>query len=105
MPSSVLLLPFKLIFFLIFVQLLSPHVFSSSPSINSTESEAEALLKWKASLPNDTQTFLSSLWVGSNHCSWVGITCDSTGSVTNITLTGYGARVRGELLDHVVHNG
>ncbi|GMI80400.1 MDIS1-INTERACTING RECEPTOR LIKE KINASE2 [Hibiscus trionum] len=92
MPSF-LLLPFKLIF----VLLLSFHVLSSSSSINSTEAEAETLLKWKASLHNDTQTFLSSLWVGSNHCNWVGIGCDSTGSVTNITLLGYGARVRGTL--------
>ncbi|KAK8999042.1 hypothetical protein V6N11_070220 [Hibiscus sabdariffa] len=89
--ASLLLLPFKLIL----VLLLSSHVSSSSSSINSTE--VEALLKWKASLPNDTQTFLSSLWVGSNRCNWVGISCDSSGSVTNITLRNYGARVRGTL--------
>ncbi|KAK8999009.1 hypothetical protein V6N11_070188 [Hibiscus sabdariffa] len=59
--------------------------------------EAEALLKWKASLHNTTQTFLSSLWVGSSHCNWVGITCDGTGSVTNITLREYGVSLRGTL--------
>ncbi|KAK9019809.1 hypothetical protein V6N11_054317 [Hibiscus sabdariffa] len=59
--------------------------------------EAEALLKWKASLHNTTQTFLSSLWVGSSHCNWVGITCDGTGSVTNITLREYGMSLRGTL--------
>ncbi|KAE8717868.1 RNA polymerase Rpb7-like, N-terminal domain [Hibiscus syriacus] len=87
------LIPFKLIFLL----LLSSHVYSSSSSTNSTEAEVEALLKWKATLHNDTQTFLSSLWVGNNHCNWVGISCDNSGSVTNITLRNYEWRVRGTL--------
>ncbi|KAK9019814.1 hypothetical protein V6N11_054322 [Hibiscus sabdariffa] len=91
--ASLLLLPFKLIP----VLLLSSHVFSSSSSINSTEAEAEALLKWKATLHKDTQTLLSSLWDGSNHCNWTGITCDRTGSITNLSLAGYGLRLRGTL--------
>ncbi|KAK8999008.1 hypothetical protein V6N11_070187 [Hibiscus sabdariffa] len=82
-------------FFLIFVLVLSSHVVSSSSPITSME--AETLLKWKASFHNTTQTLLSSLWVGSNHCNWVGITCDSTGSVTNITLREYGMSLRGTL--------
>ncbi|KAK9019794.1 hypothetical protein V6N11_054302 [Hibiscus sabdariffa] len=89
--ASLLLLPIKLIL----VLLLSSHVFSSSSSINSTE--AEALLKWKATLPNTSQTFLSSLWVGRNHCNWIGVTCDGTGSITNLSLAGYGLRLRGTL--------
>ncbi|KAK8276746.1 hypothetical protein V6Z11_D10G221400 [Gossypium hirsutum] len=57
--------------------------------------EADTLLKWKASLDNTTQTLLSSLWVGSSHCNWVGITCDKVGSITNLSLTGYGLRLKG----------
>ncbi|KAL4386068.1 hypothetical protein GQ457_09G026120 [Hibiscus cannabinus] len=81
MPSELIVLVF----------LLSSHVVSSSSM------EAEALLKWRASLHNTTQTLLSSLWVGSSHCNWVGITCDGTGSVTNITLREYGVSLRGTL--------
>ncbi|KAK9019811.1 hypothetical protein V6N11_054319 [Hibiscus sabdariffa] len=88
--AYLLLLPFKLIP----VLLLSSHVFSSASSINSTEAEAEALLKWKATLHKDTQTLLSSL---SSHCNWTGITCDHTGSITNLSLAGYGLRLRGNL--------
>ncbi|KAL4269512.1 hypothetical protein GQ457_HM001270 [Hibiscus cannabinus] len=81
MPSELIVLVF----------LLSSHVVSSSSM------EAEALLKWRASLHNTTQTLLSSLWMGSSHCNWVGITCDGTGSVTNITLREYGVSLRGTL--------
>ncbi|KAK8999040.1 hypothetical protein V6N11_070218 [Hibiscus sabdariffa] len=62
-----------------------------------TSMEAEALLKWKASLPNTTQTLLSSLWDGSNHCNWIGVTCDGTGSLTNLSLAEYGLRLRGNI--------
>ncbi|KAL4387791.1 hypothetical protein GQ457_09G026130 [Hibiscus cannabinus] len=79
---------FNLIFFLSFFFIPSSHVVSM---------EAEALLKWKASLPNTTQTLLSSLWVGSNHCNWIGVTCDGTGSVTNLSLVDYGLRLKGTL--------
>ncbi|PPD76730.1 hypothetical protein GOBAR_DD26344 [Gossypium barbadense] len=86
------LVPFKLIFFLIFVFF---HACSSSSSITSME--AETLLKWKASLDNTTQTLLSSLWVGSSHCNWVGITCNNAGSVTNLSLAECDLRLRGTL--------
>ncbi|TYH50913.1 hypothetical protein ES332_D10G237200v1 [Gossypium tomentosum] len=49
--------------------------------------EADTLLKWKASLDNTTQTLLSSLWVGSSHCNWH----------QNLSLTGYGLRLKGTL--------
>ncbi|XP_039039946.1 MDIS1-interacting receptor like kinase 2-like [Hibiscus syriacus] len=67
-----------------------------------TSMEADALLKWKLSLDNDTQTLLSRLWppVKSNHCSWAGVTCDNTtGSVTGIALNDYSFRLRGTLDD------
>ncbi|KAL2329347.1 hypothetical protein Fmac_022774 [Flemingia macrophylla] len=52
----------------------------------SGQTQAEALLRWKQSLPN--QTILDS-WVlntTTSPCSWRGITCDSQGTVTIINL-------------------
>ena len=49
--------------------------------------EAEALLEWKASLDNQSQSFLSS-WAGDSPCNWVGMSCDKSGRVTNISLPG-----------------
>ncbi|KAJ6877007.1 MDIS1-interacting receptor like kinase 2-like [Populus alba x Populus x berolinensis] len=54
--------------------------------------EAEALLKWKASLDdNHNQSVLSS-WVGSSPCKWLGVTCDNSGSVANFSLPNFGLR-------------
>jgi Leucine-rich repeat (LRR) protein len=56
-----------------------------------------ALLQWKASLHNQSQSLLSS-WVGISPCiNWIGITCDNSGSVTNLTLESFG--LRGTLYD------
>ncbi|MBA0629359.1 hypothetical protein Godav_023935 [Gossypium davidsonii] len=85
-------IPFKLIVFFLFFA--SSHAFSSK-TIASTE--ADALLKWKASLPNDTQTLLSSLWGGSNYCNWTGITCNNAGSITDIILIEYELKFRGTI--------
>ncbi|KAJ4828310.1 hypothetical protein Tsubulata_007839, partial [Turnera subulata] len=49
----------------------------------------EGLLQWKASLDKKSQSALSS-WAGGNHCKWVGISCDSSGSVIHIRLTHFG---------------
>ncbi|KAI5566639.1 hypothetical protein BDE02_13G034100 [Populus trichocarpa] len=58
--------------------------------------EAEALLKWKASLyDNHSQSVLSS-WVGSSPCRWLGITCDNSESVADFGLPNFG--LRGTLL-------
>ncbi|OVA14790.1 Protein kinase domain [Macleaya cordata] len=64
------------------------------------EEEVEALLKWKSSLQNRTQSLLPSwsltaLPVPSNStrvssCKWVGITCNKEGSVTTLNITGLG---------------
>ncbi|CAL5417642.1 unnamed protein product [Camellia sinensis] len=51
--------------------------------------EPTALLTWKASLHNQTQTLLSS-WVGTNHCTWLGIGCNKAGRVAYIDLQSYG---------------
>ncbi|MED6107418.1 hypothetical protein PIB30_013775 [Stylosanthes scabra] len=58
----------------------------SSKTSSWLESESEALLKWKQTLP--PQPILDS-WVNVNQsspCSWRGITCDPQGSVTTINL-------------------
>ncbi|XP_022764356.1 probable leucine-rich repeat receptor-like protein kinase At1g35710 [Durio zibethinus] len=89
------MIPFKALFFLIVVLHQSPSVFASSSSI--AENETETLLKWKASLANNTQTLLSSLWVGGSHCNWVGITCDMAGTITNLNLPDYMLNLKGTL--------
>ncbi|MFQ6654194.1 hypothetical protein Gotur_025280 [Gossypium turneri] len=88
MPSFSI--PFEIFFFLLFFA--SSHAFSSK-TIPSRE--AEALLKWKATLPSNTQTLLSSLWGGRNHCNWTGITCNNAGSVTNMTLREFELKLSG----------
>ncbi|KAK7395738.1 hypothetical protein VNO78_16305 [Psophocarpus tetragonolobus] len=64
-------------------------------AFSSSEIEANALLKWKASLDDHSQASLSS-WSGNNPCNWFGIACDDgSNSVTNITLIR--VRLRGTL--------
>uniref|UniRef100_A0A6N2LKH5 non-specific serine/threonine protein kinase n=1 Tax=Salix viminalis TaxID=40686 RepID=A0A6N2LKH5_SALVM len=91
-------------FFSIFLHVLFFHILnspsflafadqtSSVTSVFGNNTEAEALSKWKASLDNQSQSLLSS-WVGTSPCqNWVGITCDNSGSVSNLTLQGFGLR-------------
>ncbi|KAF8377295.1 hypothetical protein HHK36_030670 [Tetracentron sinense] len=81
------------------------RIVSPSAAASSTE-EVEALLKWKASLGNQSHSLLTS-WVltpnnktnSSSHiktrsspCNWVGITCDKVGSVAKINLTSAGLK-------------
>ena len=50
------------------------------------DQEALALLTWKASLDNQTQSFLFS-WSGRNSCHhWFGVTCHRSGSVSDLDL-------------------
>ncbi|XP_044511513.1 MDIS1-interacting receptor like kinase 2-like [Mangifera indica] len=68
-------------------------------STSSTE-EANALLKWKASFTNQTQSQLTSWTLLSPNatnskplttpCSWLGISCNLAGSVIKINLTSFG---------------
>ncbi|XP_030941717.1 MDIS1-interacting receptor like kinase 2-like [Quercus lobata] len=51
--------------------------------------EAEALLNWRASLDNQSQTLLSS-WGEGSPCKWVGIRCDKAGSLTGLNLSSFG---------------
>ncbi|XP_020232486.1 MDIS1-interacting receptor like kinase 2 [Cajanus cajan] len=64
---------------------------SFASSAASQSQEANALLKWKATLDNQSQAFLSS-WTGNNPCNWVGIACDGSNSVSNISLAHVGLR-------------
>ncbi|XP_022765732.1 probable leucine-rich repeat receptor-like protein kinase At1g35710 [Durio zibethinus] len=83
------LISFQVLLFLMLLSVQSSYVFASSAAA-APGKEAETLLKWKASLDNNSQTLLSSLWVGDSHCNWVGITCDKGGSITNLRLRDYG---------------
>ncbi|TKY65914.1 leucine-rich repeat receptor protein kinase [Spatholobus suberectus] len=86
--------PMKLLSFwlLLLVMATSLHSTAASPVIASPilqRREANALLKWKGSLHNQSQTLLSS-WAGNSPCNWLGIACDQSGSVSNINLTDIG---------------
>ncbi|KAK7294658.1 hypothetical protein RJT34_17548 [Clitoria ternatea] len=62
--------------------------FANSSTLQSIE--ANALLKWKSTLNN--QTLLSS-WIGDSACNnWLGISCDKAKSVSAINLTNVGLR-------------
>ena len=56
---------------------LAEHTSSTTSLFGNNNTEAEALLKWKASLDNQSQSLLSS-WVGISPCiNWFGITCEA----------------------------
>uniref|UniRef100_A0A2N9EQD2 non-specific serine/threonine protein kinase n=1 Tax=Fagus sylvatica TaxID=28930 RepID=A0A2N9EQD2_FAGSY len=74
---------------LVLVSLLHFATFASSET--SSVAAAEALLKWKASLDNQSQPLLSS-WVGDRPCNnWVGIACEELElGVTSLNLSSFG---------------
>ncbi|ESR55377.1 hypothetical protein CICLE_v10018798mg [Citrus x clementina] len=83
-PSLVLLILFFVLSFLITVS-------------SESNEEADALLKWKASLQSHNQSLLPS-WTNAttnvsskiSPCAWYGISCDDAGRVTNISLRNTG---------------
>ncbi|XP_038717387.1 MDIS1-interacting receptor like kinase 2-like [Tripterygium wilfordii] len=83
------------LFFLLLILLMLP--LSPNVASDSTE-EAQALLKWKASLHNQTQPLLHSWSIlnpgnatnTSSPCTWFGISCNHAGSVTGINVAGSG---------------
>ncbi|KAK3436636.1 hypothetical protein EUGRSUZ_C01185 [Eucalyptus grandis] len=104
MVSSVLLsnhspLAAFLFLSLFFVYTTSFHgadAFASSTSsftINRTENknEAKALLNWKFTLDNHSQSLLSS-WHGNNPCDFTGIACDDYRAITHLNLSYLGLR-------------
>ncbi|KAG4912354.1 hypothetical protein AAZX31_19G073400 [Glycine max] len=76
---------------LLHVMYFCSFAMAASPISSEIALEANALLKWKASLDNQSQASLSS-WIGNNPCNWLGITCDVSNSVSNINLTRVGLR-------------
>ena len=66
---------------------------------SSTGSEGKALLTWKASLDNYSQSKLSSWSSSANPCSaWDGVRCNKAGRVSVINITSSG--IKGTL-DHL----
>ncbi|XP_047151307.1 MDIS1-interacting receptor like kinase 2-like [Vigna umbellata] len=65
--------------------------FSHYDAASSSDSEANALLKWKGSLDSHSQSSLSS-WNGTNPCIWRGIECDDSHSVSHLNLTRVGLK-------------
>ncbi|KAJ4840833.1 hypothetical protein Tsubulata_045918, partial [Turnera subulata] len=78
---------------MLLIILISPCGATSLNPVRLRDQEANALLKWKASLDNQSQVVLNS-WSGSNPCNnWAGISCDSSQqSVTNLSLSHFGLR-------------
>ncbi|XLU54926.1 hypothetical protein S245_049574, partial [Arachis hypogaea] len=59
--------------------------------LSSTDTmEANALLKWKASLDNQSKLTLSSWKNGTSPCRWKGIHCDKSRSITTMSLENFG---------------
>ncbi|GAY64839.1 hypothetical protein CUMW_236620 [Citrus unshiu] len=83
-PSLVLLILFLVLSFLITIS-------------SESNKEADALLKWKASLQSHNLSLLPS-WTNAttnvsskiSPCAWYGINCNDAGRVTNITLRNTG---------------
>ncbi|KAG6652882.1 MDIS1-interacting receptor like kinase 2-like [Carya illinoinensis] len=92
------LFPLSLITIITFFSYSSHVAPASASSTAQGRAEAEALLKWKATLLNQTQSHLSSWTLSrsnatstSSPCmSWIGIGCNDVGSVTRINLTSIG---------------
>ena len=90
-PSLVLLILFFVLSFLITVS-------------SESNEEADALLKWKASLQIHNRSLLSS-WIKDTSnvsskispCAWSGISCNDAGRVIKISLPGVG--LKGKLHD------
>nr|XP_034924364.1 MDIS1-interacting receptor like kinase 2-like [Populus alba] len=72
--------------FLVFSLLAYASFFASFAEVANGRKEAEALLEWKVTLDNRSQSLLSS-WAGDSPCNWFGISCDKSGSVSNISLS------------------
>ena len=79
--STLLLAAWRILYMFLFSVFV---MFSFSVAIE----EANGLLKWKASLSNQSQAILSS-WIGTHPCTnWNGITCDESMHVSTINLSG-----------------
>ncbi|XP_050886163.1 MDIS1-interacting receptor like kinase 2 isoform X2 [Lathyrus oleraceus] len=79
-----------LLFSYVFVVMVTlPHA-----AAQNDDSQVDALLKWKASLDNQSKALLSS-WIGNNPCGWEGIRCDNNSKfIYKINLNNMGLRGR-----------
>ncbi|KAI5397286.1 hypothetical protein KIW84_063197, partial [Lathyrus oleraceus] len=77
-----------LLFSYVFVVMVTlPHA-----AAQNDDSQVDALLKWKASLDNQSKALLSS-WIGNNPCGWEGIRCDNNSKfIYKINLNNMGLR-------------
>ncbi|CDP11415.1 unnamed protein product [Coffea canephora] len=81
------------------LQLLSTSPTNAASEILSNGDEGKALLTWKASLDNYSQSQLSSWSSSANPCSnWIGIRCNKAGRISIINITRSG--IKGTL-DHL----
>jgi len=81
--------PFLVFYLLAYAAFFASFAYSASTGaaeVANGRKEAEALLEWKVSLDNQSQSLLSS-WAGDSPCNWFGISCDQSASVTNISLS------------------
>ena len=78
-------------FWLLLLMCFSAFPHSHASNSSRVASEANALLKWKVSLDNQSQASLSS-WSGNSSCNWLGIECDHSKYVSKINLPGIGLR-------------
>ncbi|TYJ32744.1 hypothetical protein E1A91_A05G056800v1 [Gossypium mustelinum] len=83
------------VFFFSLLLVSSFHVFDSVSGTfreaSTRQKEPNALLKWKASLDNQSQSSLSS-WDGNGHCNWTGIICDKSRRVNQLNLSNFGLK-------------
>ncbi|KAJ6908126.1 hypothetical protein NC651_018538 [Populus alba x Populus x berolinensis] len=80
--------PFLVFSLLAYASFFASFAYSASTGaaeVANGRKEAEALLEWKVTLDNRSQSLLSS-WAGDSPCNWFGISCDKSGSVINISL-------------------
>ncbi|KAJ6869572.1 hypothetical protein NC651_034340 [Populus alba x Populus x berolinensis] len=80
--------PFLVFSLLAYASFFASFAYSASTGaaeVANGRKEADALLEWKVTLGNQSQSLLSS-WAGDSPCNWFGISCDKSGSVTNISL-------------------
>ncbi|KAJ6971045.1 MDIS1-interacting receptor like kinase 2-like [Populus alba x Populus x berolinensis] len=80
--------PFLVFSLLAYASFFASFAYSASTGaaeVANGRKEAEALLEWKVTLDNRSQSLLSS-WAGDSPCNWFGISCNKSGSVSNISL-------------------
>nr|XP_025696510.1 probable leucine-rich repeat receptor-like protein kinase At1g35710 isoform X2 [Arachis hypogaea] len=59
-------------------------------AIDEKNEEANALLKWKATLDNKSQLILASWNNGTSPCRWKGIQCGKSKSITSMNIENFG---------------